>query len=249
MILAVSDMHIGYEKSNKDDFLRFLDEIKGEKIDHLVLLGDVFDFWRRNSVKTLIENKEVFNKISELNAENIHYIIGNHDYYMIDWYKKFADNYPFTVTKDLRLEDTDKKFYFTHGYEMEVLVNYDLSIDAYEKFAHEMCWNNDKKGNFVSKLWDTIHTVSKEEANELKLKPSDRKEMENLYEFATSPAKYLFMGLQPDEALIFGHTHLPFIEKESKIANTGAWVDEFGKELQNGYIEIINGEMELKFFK
>ena len=31
MILAVSDMHIGYEKSNKDDFLRFLDEFKSEK--------------------------------------------------------------------------------------------------------------------------------------------------------------------------------------------------------------------------
>ena len=93
------------------------------------------------------------------------------------------------------------------------------------------------------------HLVFKEEANELKLNPSDRKDMENLYEFAISPAKYLFMGLQPYETLIFGHTHLPFIEKEHKIANTGAWVDEFGKELQNSYIEIINGEMELKFFK
>ena len=57
------------------------------------------------------------------------------------------------------------------------------------------------------------------------------------------------MGLQPYEALIFRHNHLPFIEKETKIANTGAWVDEFSKELQNSYIEIINGEMELKYFK
>ena len=151
MILAVSDMHIGYEKSNKDDFLRFLDEFKSEKIDHFVLLGDVFDFWRRNSVKAIIENQEVFNRIKELNADKIHYLIGNHDYYMIDWYQKFTDNYPFTVTKDLRLEDAGKKFYFTHGHEMEVLVNYDLSIEAYEKFAHEMCWNSDKKGSFVSK--------------------------------------------------------------------------------------------------
>lgn len=249
MILAVSDMHIGYEKSNKEDFLRFLDEIKSERIDHLVLLGDVFDFWRRNSAKNIIENQDVLNKINELNTENIHYLIGNHDFYMMDWYQKFTDTYPFKVTKDLRLEDAGKNFYFTHGYEMEVLINFDLSIDAYEKFAHEMCWNNDKKGSFVSKLWDTIHTVSKEEVDELKLKPSDRQEMENLYQFATSPAKYLFLGLQRDETLIFGHTHIPFLEKENRLVNTGSWVDEFGKELQNSYLEIIEGEMELKFFK
>jgi predicted phosphodiesterase len=112
-----------------------------------------------------------------------------------------------------------------------------------------MCWNSDKKGSFVSKLWDTIHTVSKEEVDELKLKPSDRKDMENLYEFATYPAKYLFLGMQEGETLIFGHTHLPFLEKEHKIANTGAWVDEFGEDIQNSYIEINEGEMELKFFK
>jgi len=249
MILAVSDMHLGYEKSNKEDFLRFLDEYRSEKIDHLVLLGDVFDFWRRNSIKAILENQEVFNKIKELNAEHIHYLVGNHDYYIIEWYKKFRDYYPFQVSKYLRLEDAGKKFYFTHGHEMEVLINYELNLETYEKFASDMCWNSDKKGSFVSKLWKSVNSVSKDEVDELKLKPSKRKEMENIYHFATSPAKYIFLGLQPDEALIFGHTHIPFHEKEHKVANTGAWVDEFGKKIQNSYIEIINGEIELKFFK
>jgi predicted phosphodiesterase len=147
---------------------------------------------------------------------------GNHDYYIIEWYNKFAETYPFQVSKDLRLEYGGNKYYFTHGYEMEVLVNYELSLETYEEFAYNMCWNSDKQGSFVSKLWDTFKTVSKEEVDELKLKPSDRKEMENLYKFAISPAKYLFLGLQADETLIFGHTHLPFIEKEYKIANTGS---------------------------
>ncbi len=249
MIVAVSDMHIGYEKSNKDDFLRFLDEIKSEKIDHFVLIGDVFDFWRRNSVKAILENQEVINEIMELNADNIHYLIGNHDYYVLEWYQKFKDRYPFTVSKDLRLEDGGNKFYFTHGYEMEVLVNYDLNLETYEKFSRDMCWNSDERGSFVSKIWDTFKSISREEVDELKLKPSKRKEMENIYRFATSPTKYLFLGLQQDETLIFGHTHLPFIEEEHKIANTGAWVNEFGKEIQNSYVEIINGRMELKFFK
>jgi UDP-2,3-diacylglucosamine pyrophosphatase LpxH len=249
MILTISDLHLGYEKSNKDDFLSFLDEFTSEKIDHLVLLGDIFDFWRRNSVKTILENQDIINKIRDLNVDNIHYLIGNHDYYIIEWYEKFKDSYPFTVSKNLRLEDSGNKFYFTHGYEMEVLINYDLDLETYEKFAHDMCWNSDKRGSFVSKLWNTFKSVSKDEVDQLKLKPSDREEMENLYHFATSPAKYLFLGMYPDEALIFGHTHVPFLDKQHNIANTGSWVDEYGKKLQNSYIEIIDGEMELKFFK
>ncbi|MGZ7119601.1 MAG: metallophosphoesterase [Methanobacterium sp.] len=249
MIIAVSDVHIGYEKSNKEDFLRFLDEIKTEKIDDFVFVGDIFDFWWRNTVKALLENQDVLNKIKELNTEKIHYIIGNHDYYIFEWYKKYEDSYPFTVSKDLRLTDGENKFYFTHGYEMEVLVNYDLNLETYEKFASDMCWNSDERGSFVSKLWDTFRSVSKEEVDDLKLKPSKRKEMENIYHFATSPAKYMFSGLHEDDTLIFGHTHVPLIEKHNKIANTGSWVDEFAEKLQNSYIQIIDGDMELKFFK
>lgn len=249
MILAVSDVHIGYEKSNKEDFLRFLDEFKSEKIDHFVMVGDIFDFWRRNSIKAIVENQDVIKKFSELNTDNIHYVIGNHDYYILEWYKKYKDSYPFKVNKNLRLIDAGEKFYFTHGHEMEVLVNYDLNLETYEKFASDMCWNSDERGSLLSKVWDTFRSVSKEEVDELKLKPSKRKEMENIYHFATSPAKYMFSGLKKDETLIFGHTHMPLIEKENKIANTGSWVDEFAKKLQNSYIQIIEGEMELKFFK
>jgi len=249
MIIAVSDIHIGYDKSNKDDFLRFLDEMKGEQIEHFVMVGDVFDFWRRNSIKTLLENEDVYTKITELNAENIYYIVGNHDFYVKEWYEKFKDSYPFHVSKDLRLEDAGNRFYFTHGYEMEVLVNYELNLETYEQFAYNMCWNSDEKGSLLSKIWDTFRTISKEEVDELKLKPSKRKELKNLYYFATSPARYIFLGIYPDEALIFGHTHMPFIDKEQKVANTGSWVDELAEKVQNSYVEIVDGEMELKFFK
>ena len=81
-----------------------------QKNIHFVIVGDAFDFWRRNSAKTIIENQDVFNSIKELNTDNIHYLIGNHDYYMFEWYQKYEDSYPFTVSKDLRLEDAVKSF-------------------------------------------------------------------------------------------------------------------------------------------
>jgi predicted phosphodiesterase len=56
--------------------------------------------------------------------------------------------------------------------------------------------------------------------------------------------------MRPDENLVFGHTHRPFIDKDRKVANTGSWIDELPeKDKQNSYIQIDKGKMELKFFK
>jgi UDP-2,3-diacylglucosamine pyrophosphatase LpxH len=47
MIIVVSDVHLGYDKSDKDNFNNFIDSdelIKLKPNDHLVLLGDVLDF-------------------------------------------------------------------------------------------------------------------------------------------------------------------------------------------------------------
>jgi len=73
MILVVSDLHLGYDKCNRDEFLNFLDYHRSAEIDHLVLLGDIFDFWRRNNAQVVEENEEVMVKLNDLNAKNIHY--------------------------------------------------------------------------------------------------------------------------------------------------------------------------------
>ena len=49
MIVAVSDVHLGHKDEGKQErFLEFLDRCDTGEIDHLVLLGDIFDFWRRS---------------------------------------------------------------------------------------------------------------------------------------------------------------------------------------------------------
>ncbi|MBE0525038.1 MAG: metallophosphoesterase [Methanosarcinales archaeon] len=77
IIVVASDVHLGYEKCNKADFLEFLDRCDSASIDHLFLLGDILDFWRRNNARAVLENNEIIEKIAELNVRNIHYIVGN----------------------------------------------------------------------------------------------------------------------------------------------------------------------------
>jgi UDP-2,3-diacylglucosamine pyrophosphatase LpxH len=62
MIIVVSDVHLGYDESekykcDKDNFNNFIDSelTKLKANDHLVLLGDILDFWRKNCVEATVE--------------------------------------------------------------------------------------------------------------------------------------------------------------------------------------------------
>lgn len=250
MIVAVSDIHLGYDKSNKEDFLNFLEKNKKREIDHFVILGDLFDFWRENNAKIIMDNDDVLAKLDELNT-NIHYIAGNHDYYILNLNERY-ENYPFDVSKSLRLKDNGNKFYFTHGYELEVLLNFEpMTLEDYEKFSEKMCFSEDRVKETASNLWGFLEE-NREIFNNLwdkiKKTPPEREKMDKIRDFALTHGKNLILGMKTDETLIFGHTHKPFINREKKVANTGSWVDELPRSGQNSYIEISDGQMELKSF-
>lgn len=252
MILVVSDVHLGYEGCNKEAFSKFLDDDVCKNLDHLVILGDFFEFWRRNNAKIITENEDILEKLNNLNAKNIHYIIGNHDYYMLELSQRYGDNFPFTISKNLRLEDGGNTFYFIHGYEFEVLGMEPMTLEMYEEFSEKMCFGEDVIGGIASHLWDFIQgTGFKENMDKY---PRERleslKQTKNIYKFAVSKGKSFILGMKPHERLVFGHTHGPFISNEKTVANAGSWINELqSKEYQNSYITISKGKMELKFFK
>ena len=85
MIIVVSDVHLGYDKCNHNAFASFLNKCNSSSIDHLVLLGDLFDFWRCNNAHIVMAETyaKIFNILGNLAIKNIHYIVRNHDYYML----------------------------------------------------------------------------------------------------------------------------------------------------------------------
>ncbi len=250
MILVISDVHLGFENCNRDDFLTFLDEYDKE-IDHLVLLGDFFDFWRCNNARVIEENEDVMEKIKDLNANHINYIAGNHDYYILDLNKRYEDIS--IVSKYLRLEDGNESFFFVHGYELEaILWEYPASLEIYEELCNEMCYNKDNLGKILSKIWAFISFLNKKSVfiRQMDKEPNKRDNINEVDKFSISNGKNFLLGMKPNENLVFGHTHRPFINKDKKVVNAGSWVDELpSKELQNSYVEISNGQIELKFFK
>jgi len=147
MIVVISDVHLGYEKCNKEAFESFVEEfLEKEKIEHLILLGDILDFWRRFSEGVILENLEILNKLNNLNTEK-HYVIGNHDYslYNLTKYKDLQ----FKFTKDLSLQSDDKKFRFIHGYQIE----FENVLPLYEGVCEQLCKSGDEQGKMLSDLW------------------------------------------------------------------------------------------------
>ena len=51
---------------------------------------------------------------------------------------------------------------------------------------------------------------------------------------------------QPNEILVFGHTHHPFINAEENVANSGSWVTEAA--VHNTYLELSKGKPRLFVF-
>ncbi len=249
MIIVVSDVHLGYKRSNKDDFLSFLDKCDTQEIEHLVLLGDIFDIWRLSRADVLIKNEDVFRKLSSLRAKNIHYVVGNHDFLLLKLYDDHTADYPFVVTRSLRLESGGKKFFFIHGYDLEVATGA-MTVERYEKFAEHMCFNTNLADKIASILWDVIGNISNIRMRiEMAISPPHmRRIIERVHNLAASKSVSLLVGMHLDEILVFGHTHKPFIV-EDKVANTGSWVNEArDKKFQNSYVKIVDGKMELMYY-
>jgi len=84
-IIAVSDVHLGYSLSDKENFGKFLDDLakkgninKNGDINHFVICGDLLDMWRRDMAGVTIENLDILSKLQNLKNLNpsieVHYL-------------------------------------------------------------------------------------------------------------------------------------------------------------------------------
>jgi len=68
MIVAISDIHLGVEQKyfrgqHFKNFLIYLRDNLFEEGGDLVLLGDIFDFWRQDLCDVLIQSEDIIEKL------------------------------------------------------------------------------------------------------------------------------------------------------------------------------------------
>lgn len=264
--LAVSDVHIGYEKSNVKLFNSFLQEriIEGNDVDRFVILGDFVDMWRRDVSGLFLENHETLRLLLEVKKKNIpiHYIVGNHDFHLLNlkghlYPLAFEERWP-----PRPLELNGLRYIFRHGYEFEITQSKIMS----ELLCHNL---SDGAGKIRSDFWKWItsrrdvlecikeiirkyfprtseaslnqESLAREYLQMLMLPPNER--LANKREVTaewTLPFRRVEVNaaesVKEGEVLVFGHTHRPLISRDGKIANTGSWVSD--EDTPYTYVEI-----------
>lgn len=248
MIVVVSDIHLGSDVGRKckgtgracDDlaldplFQTFMGHIGKEyfhsKEDRLIILGDIFDFWRKDAAKVLIENQEIISKMKDISKRSIiNYVVGNHDYSVRNMWRGAGTMSLFsTMGKSLYLEINGESFTFIHGHQLEVLANpYNKSEKVYDSISALLCDTAGVTGTIASTVWscldlglhgDYIKSVKKPVSERLKGKHNAIDTVEKL---AQSKSRSIYTGAEG--WLVYGHTHRGYVDEMSRTANTGSW--------------------------
>jgi UDP-2,3-diacylglucosamine pyrophosphatase LpxH len=258
MIVAVSDVHLGEEgyKEQDEQFSNFIDYARDDLLTEggdFVLVGDIFDFWRKDSVEILNAYEETITKLMSFpNKVKVHYVIGNHDYYMSEM-PEYFNKKPFGDF-GMNTDVNDKEcFRFIHGYQLEVMANpYTKDMKLYESLAKQLSYHPAITSNAASGIWHVITTLTQNESKYLTSmleRPSSRlggehRSKDRIDTLAKSKARQFLLGGTFDW-LVYGHTHHPFMDKDTRTINTGSW-GRNGDQNKMWYLAIKDGSPELK---
>ena len=101
------------------------------------------------------------------------------------------------------------------------------------------------KSDTDSGMWSKLKSLSSSPFEDMKnlLKPPSERHFE-----VSSVEKVALVHLQtrekPGTRLIFGHTHVPFVDPKYLLANSGSWVNN--EDNYRTYLEIQKGEIHLR---
>lgn len=249
--IAVSDLHIGYELSNTKLFARFLNVISAWDVDHLLLVGDIIEIWRRDMLGVLLQYSEIFTKLKEL-AESINVVCvaGNHDWHTLNIGKVIEYPKPFdNFVEEFKIDVGDFYYRFVHGHQFDAKC-------SNNEVNEGMCHSNDEQGKEMSDTWNNIGSASMLFYTPLHkisipppyigvlayvAKPGILGETPDELEIFRETA---LRNKDPKEFLLYGHTHNAMLDKEKMVADSGCWVGSCAD-----YILIEDETISLNSFK
>jgi UDP-2,3-diacylglucosamine pyrophosphatase LpxH len=250
-VLVLSDLHLGWEKSNSEEFKEFMSTVATKsEVDTVVLAGDIFDMWRRGIAPLMAEYASVVSQITSTHESGTDVVLlaGNHDRRMI----RSSDSgnvireEPWNVDSKYKFEQSGQQFTVAHGHKGDPTNFNDTRNEA-------LCLTNDETGYAISNGYKnfTDLTLLPTRSNRLTFLGGNARRLDHL----KNPS-VLSQSSQSDrlkrinrrikrrysDFVIAGHTHVPM--QEDMYINAGSWTGP-----RNTYVEVSNGKAELKEYK
>ncbi len=197
------------EATKLHKFLEFIEHIKG--CEALFIVGDFFDFYFEYKTQIPKAYFPILNALWELkkSGTQIHYIVGNHDFWIGDFFTKQLGARVYKKPLELTLQG--RKVFIAHGNEFsrfdptKWILRNKLSIFLFHWIHPDIAW---LIGRWVSNLSSKTGTAVK---------------WEKLYDIAEQKFDAGF------DAVIFGHIHFPkHIKHQNKdFLLLGDWIRYF----------------------
>lgn len=173
--LIISDTHFGLDsstlKSQKkvDQLMREISEFAGG-CDEVVLLGDIFDFWRVRPENAVRDSLPFLKQLSRMDI-SIRYVIGNHDHHLVvqkqeaqfmeraargdlqqvfvpalRWHKTIAGLDIEMLYPTYKTRSSHRDFLFTHGHHLDSIQTLTLQlVDKLRRITGEKSLLSDRE--------------------------------------------------------------------------------------------------------
>lgn len=231
----ISDAHLGLgtkeeEKVKEQRLISFLMNIQKDA-DSLFILGDLFDAWFE--YKTVIPKgfHRIISKLDELvqNKIAVHYLAGNHDYWMDDYFRDEIGIKIYSEPFDVKIDE--KKIYMHHGDGLATndngyliikkIFRSPLNIRLFKLLHPDLGIRIARKFSVTSRK----HTSHKHYGEDDGIKKAAEQKIKEGYDI-----------------VVMGHRHVPTLLKieNGLYVNLGDWINHFT------YAEFTDGKIELK---
>ncbi|MDZ4181477.1 MAG: UDP-2,3-diacylglucosamine diphosphatase [Candidatus Cloacimonadaceae bacterium] len=241
-ICVLSDIHYKYSPDKSSDrenallILSFLKESVG-RYDLMVLNGDIFDLWydwKYVLIKQYFPFLHLLANLRDAGCKLVH-ISGNHDF----WFNDFLPEYLGMELYDERyiLKADGKRMMFTHG---DLHTVNDMRYKLFRRVIRQG-W---VKWIFASLHPDLALTIGKKMSRSSRLRRVStilqNKKSSGLTHYATGQIKNKGFDI-----IAMGHSHSPSLTKigQGCYVNSGDWMRA------HSYVEINDGNVELKYYK
>lgn len=224
-IFFVSDIHFplhGNDRVVKDNhreekILAWLDRIKPEA-QALFLLGDVFDFWFEYQYLVPKGAMRFQAKLLEFYQAKIpvYFFLGNHDVGALNYFTTFLGVHVFR--KPTSISICNQRFLVGHGDSINPTKGYAVLLQLYTNHLFQ-CMVRLIPADW---LYTMVHSHLRRKAARVRTNPS-LEQRDRIFLCCKETIEPFF----PHNFYIFGHTHMPCMQKinhSSHYCNTGDWV-------------------------
>lgn len=237
-VLFVSDAHLGaptlQESKQREDSIIQLIETTSDNIQHLFLLGDIFDFWFEYKHVVPKGHFRFFNTLYNLNQKgvNLYYFTGNHDMWVRDY---------FTESFNCKVFHQEQAFVINGK---RCMIGHGDGLGGKQYRYRLIKWIFNFGPDRV--LYSMLHprqafAIAQHFSKTSRASHSDevftfRNEGEHQVQYARQ-----LLAKEPVDYFIFGHRHIPMrypLNEHSTFFNTGDWLKNFS------YITFCQGDQE-----